>query len=96
MCKINMSETIPNIRCRVTIAIWRPVKTFSQRGVQIKGNIMKILSGALACVARGPQFDYRSRRYDFRHCLSPSSSRDMAKISLKRRKFSKQPVERCT
>ena len=46
----------------------------------------------LACGARGPGFDSRSRRYDFRDLLSPASSRDMAEKSLKRRKSSKQPT----
>ena len=45
-----------------------------------------------ACGARGPGFDSRSRRYDFRDWLSPASGRDMAEITLKRRKSSKQPT----
>ena len=36
----------------------------------------------LACGARGPGFDFRSRRYVFRDLLSPASSHDMAKIPL--------------
>ena len=46
----------------------------------------------LACRARGPGFDYWSRRYNFRDKLSPASSRDMDEISLKRRKSIKQPT----
>ena len=37
-------------------------------------------------------FDSRYRCYDFRDCLSPHPSRDMAEISLKRRRSSKQPT----
>ena len=40
----------------------------------------------LACGARGPGFDSRSRRDDFRDWLSAASSRDMAERSLNRRK----------
>ena len=47
----------------------------------------------LACGARGPGFDSRSRRYDFRDWLSPAS-KYMAEISLNRRKSSNnQPTK---
>ena len=49
----------------------------------------------LACGARGPGFDSRCRRYDFRDWLSHVSkvpSRDMTEISLKRCKSPKQPT----
>ena len=44
----------------------------------------------MACEARGPGFDSRSRHYDFRYWFSPAPSRDMAERSLKRRNSSKQ------
>ena len=46
----------------------------------------------LACRARDPGFDSRSRRYDFRDWLSPAPSRDIAERLLKRHKSSKQPT----
>ena len=48
----------------------------------------------LACGARGPGFDTRSRRYvsEIGYLLLPS--RDMAERSLKRHKSSKQPTNR--
>ena len=40
-------------------------------------NILKVSGGVvvqlLACGVRGPGFDFRSRRYDFRDWLSPAS-----------------------
>ena len=45
------------------------------------GEVVKFL----ACGARGPGFDSRSRYYDFRDWLSPAPSHDMAEGPLKQR-----------
>ena len=42
--------------------------------VQIFGNSGGLVVKLLACGARGPGFDSRSRRYDFRDWLSPASN----------------------
>ena len=44
------------------------------------GAVVKLL----ACRAKGPGFDSRSRHYNFRDWLSLAPSRDMAERSLKR------------
>ena len=46
----------------------------------------------VACGARGPGFDFRPRRYNFRDWYLLLPSRNMAERSLKRRKSSNKPT----
>ena len=72
------------MRLLIRLNIFLSLKPGSSGGVVVK---------LLACEARGPGFDPRFHRYDFRDWLSPASKSKMAEILLKRHKSSKQPTK---
>ena len=67
-----------NFPCLISIEVFAETQRFvNEFNIHVLSLLMWISNGVvvklLACGARGPGFDSRSRRYDFRDLLSPAS-----------------------
>ena len=97
-CLKNNENILYHCTYRCIIAIVNILKLIAH--VMITCCVLEV-SGAgwwsklLACRAKGLGFNSRSCRYNFRDCLSPASSPNMAERSLKRHKSSKPTNQRC-